>query len=138
MFYQTFLSPQVKRCAIITYKYGMYELLHELLNDLRLDIRKLGNTRKLTKLHRMIAERPAPLQLCAIPHENPEYRRPTQNTWASPRCPVTHCSTRKISLTRKNLTYTKLLPQTHQKLTFWKTQTKYVNQTTATEIAIEL
>ena len=60
MFYQTFLSPQVKRCAIITYKYGMYELLHELSNDLRLDIRKLGNTRKLTKLHRMIAERPDP------------------------------------------------------------------------------
>ena len=26
MFYQIFLSPQVKRCAIITYKHGMYEL----------------------------------------------------------------------------------------------------------------
>ena len=33
-----FLSPQVKRCAIITYKHGIYELLHELLNDLRLRI----------------------------------------------------------------------------------------------------
>ena len=26
MFYQTFLSPQVKRCAIITYKHGIFEL----------------------------------------------------------------------------------------------------------------
>ena len=34
MFYQIFLSPQVKPCAIITYKHGMYELPHELLNDL--------------------------------------------------------------------------------------------------------
>ena len=41
MFYQTFLSPQLKRCAIITYKHGMYELPHQLLNDLRLRI--LGN-----------------------------------------------------------------------------------------------
>ena len=38
MFYQIFLSPQVKRCAIITYKHGIYELPHELLNDLRLGI----------------------------------------------------------------------------------------------------
>ena len=33
MFYQTFLSPQLKRCAIITYKHGIYELPHQLLND---------------------------------------------------------------------------------------------------------
>ena len=36
MFYQVFYSPQVKRCAIITCKYGVYELLHELPNDLKL------------------------------------------------------------------------------------------------------
>ena len=36
MFYQIFLSPQVKQWAIITYKHGIYELPHELLNDLRL------------------------------------------------------------------------------------------------------
>ena len=36
MFYQTFLSPQVKRCAIITYKHGIYEFSHELPNDWRL------------------------------------------------------------------------------------------------------
>ena len=41
MFYQIFLSPQVKRWAIITYKHGIYELCHELLNDWRLRI--LGN-----------------------------------------------------------------------------------------------
>ena len=26
MFYQIFLSPQAKRCAIITYKHSIYEL----------------------------------------------------------------------------------------------------------------
>ena len=53
MFYQSFLSPQVKRWAIITYKHGMYELPHELPNDLRLG--KLENIREVSKLHRMIA-----------------------------------------------------------------------------------
>ena len=38
MFYQTFFSPQVKRCAIIAYKHGIYELPNELPNDLRLRI----------------------------------------------------------------------------------------------------
>ena len=38
MFYQIFLSPQVKRLAIITYKHGIYELPHELRKDLRLKI----------------------------------------------------------------------------------------------------
>ena len=36
MFYQIFLSSQVKRCVIITYKHGIYEFSHELPNDLRL------------------------------------------------------------------------------------------------------
>ena len=34
MFYQIFLSPQVKRWAIITYKHSIYDLPHELPNDL--------------------------------------------------------------------------------------------------------
>ena len=38
MFYQIFFSPQVKRSAIITYKHGIYELLHELWNDSKLRI----------------------------------------------------------------------------------------------------
>ena len=29
MFYQIFFSPQMKRCAIIPYKPGIYELPHE-------------------------------------------------------------------------------------------------------------
>ena len=41
MFYQTILSPQVKKYAIITYKHGIYELSHDLPNDMRL--RMLGN-----------------------------------------------------------------------------------------------
>ena len=38
LFYQIFLSPKVIRCAIITYKQGIYELPHELPNELRLRI----------------------------------------------------------------------------------------------------
>ena len=41
MFYQIFLSPQMKRHAIITYKHGIYELPNELPKGLRLRI--LGN-----------------------------------------------------------------------------------------------
>ena len=44
MFYQFFLSPQVERWAIITYKHDIYE-----------DFRKLGNIRKVFKLPRTIA-----------------------------------------------------------------------------------
>ena len=38
MFHQIFLSPQVKRSAVISNKYGIHELPHELPNDLRLNI----------------------------------------------------------------------------------------------------
>ena len=38
MFYQIFLSSQVKRFAIINDKHGTYELPHELPDDLRLRI----------------------------------------------------------------------------------------------------
>ena len=41
MFYQIVLSPQVNQFEINTDKYGMYELPHELPNDIRLRI--LGN-----------------------------------------------------------------------------------------------
>ena len=41
MFYQIFLSSQVKRNMIISNKHGTCDLPHELLNDLRLkEIRK--------------------------------------------------------------------------------------------------
>ena len=67
MFYQIFLSPQVKRWVIITYKHGIYELPHKLPNVSLIakrlktqDPRKLGNIRKVPKPHRMIAQRPVP------------------------------------------------------------------------------
>ena len=41
MFCQIFLSPQMKQIVIISNKHGIFELPHELLNDLRLRI--LGN-----------------------------------------------------------------------------------------------
>ena len=59
MFYQIFFSLQLKQCVIITYKYDIYELPHELQNDIRLkDLRKLGNIREMSKLHRMITQCP--------------------------------------------------------------------------------
>ena len=41
IFYPIFFSQKVKQSTIITNKYDIYELPHELLNDLRL--RTLGN-----------------------------------------------------------------------------------------------
>ena len=41
MIYQISFLPQVKRCAIITCIQGIYELPHDLQNNLRLSI--LGN-----------------------------------------------------------------------------------------------
>ena len=38
MFYQIFLSQQVKRIVIISNKHGIHELPHELSNNLRLSI----------------------------------------------------------------------------------------------------
>ena len=57
MFYQMFLSPQVEQWVIITYKHSIYELPNELPKDVRIrkDLRKLGNIRKVSKLHRIIA-----------------------------------------------------------------------------------
>ena len=50
MFYQIFLSPQVKRCASITYKHGIHKLTHKFPNDLRL--KKLLNIKKVSKFRR--------------------------------------------------------------------------------------
>ena len=56
MLNQVFLSTEVKRSMIISNKRSIYEeLLHELPNDLRRDLRKLGNIRKISKLHRILA-----------------------------------------------------------------------------------
>ena len=56
-----FLSSQVKRSVIISNKHGIYELPHELPNELRLRIfhlKKLGNIRKISKRYRIIAYYP--------------------------------------------------------------------------------
>ena len=60
MFYQFFLSPQVKRWAIITYNYGLYELPHELPNHLR--------------LHRISPAPSLPAKMKALPI-------PAENSW---------------------------------------------------------
>ena len=38
MFYQIFLSQEVKGCVILTYKHGISDLPHELPNDLSLRV----------------------------------------------------------------------------------------------------
>ena len=58
MFDKIFVSPQVKLIMIISNKHGIYELPHELLNNLRLG--KLGNIKKISKLHRIVTQRPVP------------------------------------------------------------------------------
>ena len=56
MFYQSFLSPQVKQWTIINYKRCIHGLRHVLLNDLSLGSYKIRKYQeKLPKLHRMIA-----------------------------------------------------------------------------------
>ena len=52
LFYQIFLSPKVKQSMIISNKQGVYELPHELPNDLRLRI--LGNKEKLGKSQNLL------------------------------------------------------------------------------------
>ena len=62
MFDQIYLSAQGKRCAIISYKHDIYELPHELPNNLR----KLGNIRKVSKLrlnHRLVPSLPSKVKL---------------------------------------------------------------------------
>ena len=51
MFDQISLSPQVKRSVIIGNEHGIYELPQELPNE---DLRKLGNIRKISKLHKIM------------------------------------------------------------------------------------
>ena len=80
---QIFLS-QVKRCAIIIYKHGIYELSHELPTNSRLTLLRNLEISKVPKPHRMAAQPPVPplklenpwkpvIQpppLCATPHQN--------------------------------------------------------------------
>ena len=73
MFFQTFLLPQVKRMVIVSNKHGIYKWPYKLPNDLPhgiftaggggkkkkrkkkiLDLRRLGNIEKISKLPRII------------------------------------------------------------------------------------
>ena len=62
VFYQILLSPQVKQCAIITYKHGIYDLPHKLPNNLRLRI--LGNEKISRKCLNFIEWEPSTQSLC--------------------------------------------------------------------------
>ena len=66
MFYQIFLSPQVKRWAIITYKHGIYKLPHELPNDIRLRI--LGSYEISGKCLNFIELQPSVQSSCQNKH----------------------------------------------------------------------
>ena len=52
MFYQFFLSPQVKRSVIISNKHGVHELPHELPDNLKLRIS--GNKENLGKSQNLL------------------------------------------------------------------------------------
>ena len=54
MFYQIFLSPQVKRRVIITYKHGIHELLHELPKDLSKNFVNNSEKQKLNFFRRAL------------------------------------------------------------------------------------
>ena len=56
MFYEIFVSPQVKRRVILTYKHGIYVLSHQILKDLS----KLGAIRKVSKPDSMTPQHPVP------------------------------------------------------------------------------
>ena len=62
MFYQIFLSPQVKRWPIITYKHGIYEWPYELPNYFRLTI--LGNQEILGTCLNVIESKPTTQYSC--------------------------------------------------------------------------
>ena len=50
----------MKRCVIISYKYGIYELPYELPNDLRL--RELDNIRKVSDENNLVPRRKKTLE----------------------------------------------------------------------------
>ena len=52
---QIFVSPKLKQTVIISNKHGMCELPNDLPNDVRRKILILGNIRKISKLHKIIA-----------------------------------------------------------------------------------
>ena len=88
LFHQIFLSPQVKQCAVITYKHGIQKFSYELPTY---DHRKLGNNRKVSKPHRMI---PAPNPPAKI-NTPPILAKNPRKTEINPPHPELHHPTRK-------------------------------------------
>ena len=112
MFYHIFLSPQVKRCAIITYKHGICYLLNELPNDLRLKIlRKYeisGNCLNYTEWQPS-AQSPHQNKYSANTRRKPPETR--NQTFPAARYP-----TRKPELVSDILSYCR----THLQIVIWK------------------
>ena len=70
MFYQISFSPQVKRCPIITYKHGIYELPHKWPNDFRIsEIRKYQENLK-TPYNGSLVPSPAKMKILLILAKN--------------------------------------------------------------------
>ena len=75
-FHQIFLSPKIKRCMNITYKYGIYQLPHELLNDLRIRIlKKTEKSENGLKLIEWESLRPS------FPNKKEIFLIPAKNFW---------------------------------------------------------
>ena len=73
IFYQVFLSPQVKRCEIITYKHGINRLPHQLPNNIRLGGHSTHTRKKKDLSNYEIAEKyPRPRQNQNTPNTNKE------------------------------------------------------------------
>ena len=73
MFYHIFLSPQVKRWAVITYKHGIYKLPHELPSDLRVtsqEIRKYQESVLTSQNDSLAPSPPAKMKILLILAKN--------------------------------------------------------------------
>ena len=89
MFYQIFLSPHVKRCAVITYKCVIYEFPNELPKNLKLRISGSQEIpKKCPNCHRTIAQGPAP------PPPPPTQKTPEKQKANTPRSAPPHTKTR--------------------------------------------
>ena len=71
MFYQIFLSPQVKRYAIISNKHGIYVLPQELSNDLKQEISKYQENLKVSWKDSLPLSLPAKLKVLLILAKKP-------------------------------------------------------------------
>ena len=54
MFYESFVSPQVKRIVIISNKHGIFKFPHDLPNNVRL--RTLGDYQELSRISQNFIE----------------------------------------------------------------------------------